>query len=96
MDKLEELRQLVVSVIPNATEVKRYGIPTFQINGKNIVHIAAFKNHLGFYPGPEPLAHFAEDLKDYKTSKGALQLPLDKPLPRTLLTKIIEHAKKRA
>jgi uncharacterized protein YdhG (YjbR/CyaY superfamily) len=64
-------------------------MPTFYLNG-NLVHFAAFKSHIGVYPTPSAIVEFAEELKKYKTSKGAVQFPLDEPLPLKLVTRIVK------
>lgn len=87
-DKLEEIRKTIKSVVPDeAIEKISYGIPTIYLNG-NLVHFAGYKTHIGFYPGSVPIAEFAKELSGYKTSKGTVQFPLDKPLPLELITKI--------
>ena len=85
--KLEQIRQTVKKAAPGATEKISYQIPTFYLNG-NLVHFAGFKDHLSFFPTGEPVEVFKEELKDYKISKGTIQLPLDQPLPLDLITKI--------
>ena len=85
---LEELTQFIQKVVPEATETINYKMPTFRLNG-NLIHFAMFKNHLGVYPGAEAIEHFKTDLIDFKTSKGAIQFPLDKVLPYKLLQEII-------
>ncbi len=87
---LNQLRDIIKSVVPNAKEVISYNIPTFKQN-KNLVHYAAYKNHIGFYPTALPMSVFKEELSKYKTSKGAIQFPLDKPLPKTLIKKIVKY-----
>jgi len=64
-------------------------MPTFYFHG-NLVHFAAYKNHIGFYPTSSGIAAFIHELSDYKTSKGAVQFPLNKPLPYDLITKIVK------
>ena len=77
---LNELRQLILKHAPEGTtETINYGMPTFRYNG-NLIHFALFKNHLGLSPGTEAIEEFSPLLSGYKTSKGAVQLPLDKPL----------------
>jgi uncharacterized protein YdhG (YjbR/CyaY superfamily) len=66
-----------------------YGMPTFYLNG-NLVHFAAYKNHIGFYPAPSGISNFSEELKPYKTSKGAIQFPLDKVFPKELIQRIVK------
>ena len=70
------------------TEAISYQIPTFKLDG-NLVHFAAFKNHIGFYPTSSGIAAFEKDLSKYKTSKGTVQFPLDKPIPYDLVRKIV-------
>lgn len=86
---LERLRQTIRKSAPDATEKISYQMPTFYFNG-NLVHFAAFKHHLGFYPAPSGISAFREELKGYKTSKGATQFPVDQPLPLSLVKKIVE------
>jgi uncharacterized protein YdhG (YjbR/CyaY superfamily) len=84
---LEEIRLTLRQVVPEAEEKIGYGIPTLTLNG-NLVHYAAFKNHIGFYPAPRGVAAFKEELAQYKGAKGTVQFPLDKPLPLDLITRI--------
>ena len=70
-------------------ETINYGIPTFQINKKNLVHVAAFKNHIGFYPAPSAIIAFKEELVSYKQAKGSVQFPLNRPIPFGLIKKIV-------
>lgn len=97
---LEKLRQTIRTAAPDATEKISYRIPTFYLNG-NLVHFAAFKHHIGFYPTSSGVSAFQDELSKYKTSKGAIQFPLDKPLPLELVKKIVgfrvtENLKKTA
>lgn len=87
---LVKLRATIKKAAPKAEEKMSYAIPTFFLGGKNLVHFAAFDKHIGFYPTPSGVAAFAKELKPYPTSKGAVQFPLDKPLPLTLITKIVK------
>ena len=86
---LENLRQVIRETAPEAEETIDYGIPTFKLNG-NLVHFAAFKNHIGFYPNPSGIEAFKKELSPYKQSKGTVQFPLDKPIPIDLVKKIVE------
>ncbi len=86
-EKLYALRSAILSVAPTAIEKISYGIPTFYVNG-NLVHFAAYKYHIGFYPGASGVAHFQSELNDYKLSKGTIQFPLDRPLPLELIQRI--------
>ncbi|GIL24701.1 MAG: hypothetical protein BroJett042_32140 [Bacteroidota bacterium] len=88
---LIRLRETIRKAAPNAEEKMSYAIPTFFLGGKNLVHFAAFAKHIGFYPAPSAIAAFAKDLKAYPTSKGAVQFPLDKPLPLTLISKMVKY-----
>ncbi|MHB8481470.1 MAG: iron chaperone [Nitrospiria bacterium] len=87
--KLSELRSTIRLAAPQAIEKISYRIPTFYYNG-NLVHFAAFKNHIGFYPASSGIREFKEQLTRYKTSRGTVQFPLDKPLPIKLIKKIVE------
>ncbi len=85
---LENVRKIIHEAVPRAMETINYKMPTFRLNG-NVIHFAMFKNHVGIYPGAETIEHFQNNLTDYKTSKGAIQLPLDKVLPKKLLREIV-------
>jgi uncharacterized protein YdhG (YjbR/CyaY superfamily) len=84
---LGKIRQTIREAAPDAEEAISYQIPTFRLNG-NLVHFAAFKNHIGFYPASKAIEVFKTELSSYKTSKGAIQFPLDKPIPFALISKI--------
>jgi uncharacterized protein YdhG (YjbR/CyaY superfamily) len=86
---LSELRSLIRLAAPEAIEKISYQMPTFYFNG-NLVHFAAFDRHIGFYPTPSGITTFQQELKTYKTSKGAVQFPIEKPLPLNLIRKIVE------
>lgn len=88
--KLKQLRKIIKSTAPKAEETISYGMPAFKLNGKGLVYFAAFKSHIGFYPFPSGVKKFNEETKAYKTSKGAIQFPLNKPLPKTLIKKIVK------
>lgn len=83
------MRALVTKAVPQASEAISYGMPTY-VGHKNLVHFAAMKNHLGFYPTPSAVTKFADELLNYSTSKGCIRFPYNKPLPRTLITKIVK------
>ena len=95
---LKELRRVTKEEAPDATEKISYQMPTFYLNG-NLVHFAVQKNHIGFYPAPSGVAAFKEELTEYKTSKGAIQFPLTKPIPYELVRRIVrfrvEEAKQK-
>ena len=86
---LEQIHSTVRKSAPQATEKISYGMPTFYYNG-NLVHFAAFKNHIGFFPTPSAIVAFAKELKPYKTSKGTVQFPLDEPLPLRLIARMVK------
>jgi uncharacterized protein YdhG (YjbR/CyaY superfamily) len=86
---LSELRSTIREAAPQACEKISYRIPTFYYNG-NLVHFAAFKNHIGFYPTSSGIAAFRSDLKKYKHAKGSVQFPVDEPLPLKLITRIVK------
>ena len=88
--KLSAIREITRELVPQATERICYRMPTFDLNGKVLLHFAAMKAHIGFYPLPEAIVVFADKLAGYKTSKGAIQFPMDKPLPLDLMREIIE------
>ena len=86
---LVQIRKTIAKAAPKATESIKYAMPTFEYFG-NLVHFAGYKNHLGFYPSPSGLKAFQEEINAYPNSKGAVQFPLDKPLPLALITKIVK------
>lgn len=88
-EKLETIRATIRKAAPKAEEAISYMIPTFRLHG-NLVHFAAYKKHIGFYPGAGGIAAFEEELAGYETSKGTVQFPLEKRLPLTLITKIVK------
>ncbi len=89
--RLEAIRKLIHKIEPEAAETISYGIPTFDLNGKHLVHFAGYKNHIGFYPTPTGLEEFKEDLAGYETSKGTVQIPHTVDLPVDLITKIVKY-----
>jgi uncharacterized protein YdhG (YjbR/CyaY superfamily) len=99
---LEELRGAIKQAAPGATEVISYNMPAIKLN-RVLVYYAAHKEHIGFYPTSLPIEVFKNELSAYKCSKGAIQFPIDKPMPLELVSKIVkfrvgqdmEKAKKR-
>lgn len=91
-EKLNQMREAILEIIPDATEKIAYGIPTFYLNG-NVVHFAGYKSHIGFYPGADGIAAFAPEFGGYQFSKGAVQFPLDQPLPLELVKRITAFRK---
>jgi len=85
---LEELRATIKACAPGAEEKISYQMPTFALKG-NLVHFAAWKNHIGFYPTPTGTQEFRKELSIYQGAKGSIQFPIDKPLPLDLISKIV-------
>jgi uncharacterized protein YdhG (YjbR/CyaY superfamily) len=86
---LEEIRATIKAAAPEAQEKISYQMPTFFLQG-NLVHFAAFKNHIGFYPVPTGIAKFKKELSVYEQGKGSVQFPLNQPMPLDLITKIVK------
>ena len=87
---LEEVRALIHETAPGAIETISYAIPTFDLNGKHLVHFAGYAKHVGFYPVPSSMTTFADELAPYKSGKGSAQFPLGEPLPLDLIRRIVE------
>ena len=87
--KLKELRTAIRKAAPKAEEKISYAIPTFALHG-NLVHFAAFKSHIGFYPAPRAIQEFKEELSKYEGGKGTVQFPLDEPIPLKLVTRMVK------
>lgn len=85
---LKRLREIIKSVVPDAIETISYQMPAFKME-KIIVWFAAYKNHYGFYPYPKTIVAFKDKLIRYKTSKGAIQFPIDEPLPEDLIVEMV-------
>jgi uncharacterized protein YdhG (YjbR/CyaY superfamily) len=88
---LQSLRQTIKEEAPNAVEAISYQMPTFKLDGKNLVHFAAWKNHIGLYPTPSATETFKDELSLYKMAKGSVQFPIDQPLPMALIRKIVRY-----
>jgi uncharacterized protein YdhG (YjbR/CyaY superfamily) len=86
---LQEIRATIRAAAPQATEAISYQMPTFKLHG-NLVHFAAFKSHIGFYPVPSGIEAFKEELSQYKGAKGSVQFPLGKPMPLDLISRIVK------
>lgn len=86
---LEQIRSTIRKAAPEAKEIINYGMPTFALKG-NLVHFAAFQNHIGFYPTPSGIEAFKKELSVYEGSKGSVQFPLNKPIPFDLITRIVK------
>ncbi len=88
---LEKLRQVIRESAPRAEETMSYGIPTFDLNGRHLAHFGAYKNHVGFYPTSSGIEAFKRELSSFRTSRGTVQFPLDKPIPFDLVKKIVKY-----
>jgi uncharacterized protein YdhG (YjbR/CyaY superfamily) len=88
-EKLEKIRMTIREAAPDAEEAIKYQIPTFVLKG-NLVHFAAFKNHIGFYPAPRGIEEFKEELSAYEGAKGSVRFPLDQPIPFDLISRIVQ------
>jgi uncharacterized protein YdhG (YjbR/CyaY superfamily) len=86
---LRKLKKVITDSAPNAQEKISYQMPTYYLHG-NLVHFAAFKKHIGFYPTPSGIEAFKNELSVYKGSKGAVQFPIEKPLPYELISEIVK------
>jgi uncharacterized protein YdhG (YjbR/CyaY superfamily) len=85
---LQKMRITIQQAAPGAVEAIKYQMPTFVLNKKNLVHFAAFKNHIGFYPTPSGIEQFKDALSVYVNAKGSVQFPLNKPIPYDLIAEI--------
>ncbi|MDQ3071890.1 MAG: DUF1801 domain-containing protein [Bacteroidota bacterium] len=90
---LEEIRAIIKKAVPEAEETISYGIPTFTLKG-NMIHFAAYKNHIGLYPSPRGIEAFNEELSSYKGGKGTVQFPIDEPMPLDLISRIAKFRAK--
>jgi uncharacterized protein YdhG (YjbR/CyaY superfamily) len=88
--RLKDIRNLIKEIAPEAEEYIGYGMPGYKLNGP-LVYFAAFKNHIGFYPTPNGVEAFQEELSKYKGAKGSVQFPLDQELPMDLIRKIVKY-----
>jgi uncharacterized protein YdhG (YjbR/CyaY superfamily) len=98
-EKLQSIRTVIRRVVPDAEEAIRYGIPTFRLDGSNLVHFAAFKDHLSFFPTSSGVAKFQEELSSFTISRGTIQFPLNRPVPYDLVDRItrfrVEETRKK-
>jgi uncharacterized protein YdhG (YjbR/CyaY superfamily) len=88
-ETLNEIRNFIKTEVSEATEKISYGMPTFYLNG-NLVHFAAFKDHYGFFPSPSGIDAFKKELAPYRTGKGTLRFPIDKPIPWDIIQKVVQ------
>ncbi|MBN1525268.1 MAG: DUF1801 domain-containing protein [Spirochaetales bacterium] len=89
-EQLAAIRKIIRAAAPDAEEKISYKMPTYYLYG-NLVHFAGYDGHIGFYPSPSGITAFEEKLQKYKYSKGAIQFPLDEPLPEALITDIVKY-----
>jgi uncharacterized protein YdhG (YjbR/CyaY superfamily) len=87
---LYALRDFIREKVPDAGEKISYNMPTFTVNGTYLIYFAGYKNHIGVYPAPVDNEAFAEELSHYKTGRGSVQFPLNKPLPYDLIGRILD------
>ena len=87
---LQEVRELIRAHAPDATETISYAMPTFDLNKRHLVHFAGYEHHIGFYPIPTGVEAFKDELSRYKMGKGSVQFPLDEPMPRDLIARIVD------
>lgn len=86
---LQKVRKTIRKAAPEAVETINYQMPTFKLNGKNLVHFAAWKSHIGFYATPSGNTAFKKELSKYKGAKGSVQFPITEPIPYDLIEKIV-------
>jgi uncharacterized protein YdhG (YjbR/CyaY superfamily) len=89
-DILKKVRATIRKAAPEADETIDYQMPTFKLKGKNLVHFAAHKKHIGFYPTPSGIEKFKAEISVYEWAKGSVQFPLNKPIPYDLISRITE------
>ena len=89
--RLERIRKTIQKAVPAAKEAIKYQIPTFVLDGRNLIHFAAFREHIGVYPAPRGDEQFQEELSAYAGGKGTVQFPHDEPLPLDLIKRIVRY-----
>ncbi len=93
---LKKMRVVIKKAAPKSHEAIKYGIPTFVLNGKNLVHFGGFKSHVSFFPTSSGIRAFEKELAKYKTSKGTVQFPFNKPIPYGLVVRIVKFRVKES
>jgi len=88
--RLQKIRELIQKSAPNAVEAISYQMPTFKLNGKNLVHFAGYAHHIGFYPTPHGITAFDKELLKYKHAKGSAQFQLNEEIPYDLIEQIVK------
>lgn len=94
--QMQKIRATIKKAAPTAEEAISYQIPTFKLNGKNLIHFAAFTNHIGLYPAPRGVDEFKEELSVYDGGKGTVQFPFDQPIPVELISRIVKFRVRQA
>ena len=89
-ERLEALRDTVRSVVPEAVESISYGMPTYRVDGRALVHVAAWAGFISVYPAPEGDAAFRKELAPYRATRATVRFPLDQPLPLDLFRRLVE------
>ncbi len=92
---LQRVRETIMKSAPAATETINYAIPAFTLNGIYLIYFAGYKNHIGIYPAPVNEEAFKKEFSIYKTGRGSVQFPLDKPIPLSLVHKIVKFRIKK-
>ncbi|MFM1878435.1 MAG: hypothetical protein RLZZ241_1301 [Bacteroidota bacterium] len=92
---LNQVRKCIQEILPEAEETLKYGIPTYVYKKKNMVHFGGYKRHVGFYPTPRVLKHFEDEIAGFVSSKGAVQFPLDTPMPFELIAAMTAYRKEQ-
>ena len=95
-ERLTAMRQVIRDTAPDAAERISWSMPTYDLARGIQVHFAGYKRHIGFYPQPDAIEAFADELREYKSSKGAVQFPLDRPLPVGLVRRVVQWKLDRA
>jgi uncharacterized protein YdhG (YjbR/CyaY superfamily) len=93
---LKRIRTAIQKAVPEAEEAISYQIPTFRLNGRNLIHFAAFKQHVGLYPAPREDAEFKDELSRYGGGKGTVQFPFGEPLPLDLIKRIVRFRARKS
>ena len=88
--ELEKIREIIKQIVPDTEETMSYGIPTIKYKGKNLIHFAAFKNHMSLFPGPKVIKLLGKKLDTFKISKGTIQFTKDSPIPESLIARMVK------
>lgn len=95
-ERLEAMRDLVTTTVPDAVEAVSYGLVGYKLHGKPLVYFGAYPNHIGFYATPNGHEAFADEFSHYKQGKGSVQFPLDQPLPVDLIRRVVLYRKQQS